>query len=410
MNSLEMYTSYLMENKFKRRAPEQKIFWADEVIKAVVAELNAPPFDLGNSAFVMETARIIDELKDAANKFIPVHWQGKAVTLADAVIVLSGVRKSFANDRYSLRADMESVPYEQFLSQTQFFFNDKPPSNEKELISGIEQDLNVVQSVLKEIQSQYQAQAAVAPQSVQVEVQPPPADEMQSLERPPVAAPPTAQPAPIKAASPILRQTKPTATPVQIPAKSPTKSVMDDFTARTNAQIELQKHIAAVERERTKRSELRREKISAWRDEQTELAQSLKALQLPAQKILEDLRSFSDSLAENYIMQFAAAQIELFNLIADNFDSHAPKAEQSQNRDYRDAVDNCKDYLDMIIDALADFGVDEISSADGTPFDGKIHDVKNTKTFSPRSATVKKSLRPGFRYGERVLQKEAVEV
>jgi len=341
MNSLELYGQRLAENKFQRRAPEQKIFWANEVIKAVVAELNAPPFDIGNSPFVMETARIVDELKASANKFIPVHWHGKTITVVDAAFFIKAVRKFFTDDKYSVRDDGELATY------GNFFFEDGVYTAERDFIAGIEQDLIAVQILLQEKQTQ------------------PPA---------------------------------------------PTKSVMDDYAAKTNAQIELQKQIAAVERERTKRSELRREKTSAWRDEQTKLAQSLKALQLPVQKILEDLRSFSDDLAENYIMQFAAAQIDLFNLIADNFDSHAPKAEQSQNRDYRAAVDNCKDYLEMIIDALAEFGVDEISSADGTPFDGKIHDVRNTKMFSPRLATVKKSLRPGFKFGERVLQKEAVEV
>ena len=256
--------------------------------------------------------------KTAANKFIPVHWQGKAVTVVDAFIFLNAVKKFFDTGKYSVN-DSELATY------GNFFFEDAVYASEDQFIAGIEQNLIAVQILLRDMQTH-------------------------------------------------------------------------------------SSEIAAVERERTKRSELRREKISAWHNEQTKLSQSLKALQLPAQKILEDLRSFSDSLAENYVMQFAAAQIELFNLIADNFDSHAPKAALSQNSDYRAAVDNCKDYLDMIIDALADFGVEEISSADGTPFDGKIHDVRNTKMFSPRLATVKKSLRPGFKYGERVLQKEAVEV
>ena len=322
MNSLEMYKSYFMENKFKRRAPEQKIFWANEIIKAVVAELNAPPFEIGKSPFVTEAARIVDELK------ISGHWQGKAVTVVDAAFFIKAVRKFFTDGNYSDDAD--------FVAYGNFFFEDGVYTAESDFIAGIEQDLIAVQILLREIYAQQSAEAA----------------------------PP------------------------------PTKSVMPDCVAVRKAND----------------LKLRREKISAWHGEQTKLAQSLKALQLPAQKILENLRNFSDDLAENYVMRFAAAQIDLFNLIADNFDSHASKAEQSQNKDYCAAVENCTAYLEMIIDALADFGVDEISSADGTPFDGKIHDVRNTKMFSPRLATVKKSLRPGFKYGERVLQKEAVEV
>ena len=53
---------------------------------------------------------------------------------------------------------------------------------------------------------------------------------------------------------------------------------------------------------------------------------------------------------------------------------------------------------------------EEISSNAGTPFDGEIHNVKNTKNFSSASATVKISLRSGFRYDDLILQKEDVEV
>ena len=64
----------------------------------------------------------------------------------------------------------------------------------------------------------------------------------------------------------------------------------------------------------------------------------------------------------------------------------------------------------MIVDALADFGVEEISSGAGKSFDGKIHNVTNTKNFSPLRSVIKKSLRSGFRYGDLILQKEDVEV
>ena len=53
---------------------------------------------------------------------------------------------------------------------------------------------------------------------------------------------------------------------------------------------------------------------------------------------------------------------------------------------------------------------EEISSNAGTPFDGEIHNVKNTKNFSSASAAVKISLRSGFRYDDLILQKEDVEV
>ncbi|MBR4904690.1 MAG: nucleotide exchange factor GrpE [Selenomonadaceae bacterium] len=152
------------------------------------------------------------------------------------------------------------------------------------------------------------------------------------------------------------------------------------------------------------------QKISAWHDEQNKLAQFVKDLQAPAQKLLEDFRNFSNNITENYIVQFAMRQIELFNLISDNFSWHESRAINAQNPNYYEAVSNYKVYLEMIIDALADFGIEEISSDAGTRFDGRIHDVKNTKNFYPQSALIKKSLRTGFRYGDLILQKEEVEV
>lgn len=127
-------------------------------------------------------------------------------------------------------------------------------------------------------------------------------------------------------------------------------------------------------------------------------------------QLLENLRGFSERLIENYIVEFAIARIELYNLIWDNIRSHEQKATESQNPDYFAAVANCNSYLEMISDSLANFGVEEISTDIGAPFDGKLHEVKNTRNFSPRYATIKKSLRAGFKFGDRVLQKEEVEV
>ncbi len=97
-------------------------------------------------------------------------------------------------------------------------------------------------------------------------------------------------------------------------------------------------------------------------------------------------------------------------MISDNLYYHESRAKNFYNKDYYNAVQNYKTYREMIIKTLSYFGIKEISSNVGTPFDGEIHNVKNTNDFYPAFATVKNSLRSGFRYGDLILQKEDVEV
>lgn len=395
MNSLELYSDYFQKSKMQPLNPEQKSILINDVVKNVFAELNVPPFELKNSPFVVEIENIMQTIMPR------MHWKGKNVAIIDAFAIVHGVKQSFIDKSYSVTSDENISCYIEY-----FFKNVDAGNEEKEFIANINQNLNSVQKILRELQDQSSVPTAPASQDFQVEIQTQPAAEMQTLGRSSV----TPQSAPT-----ILKsQQLSTAQPVQIPAKAEENPIMQEYTAKKIAQIEWQTYIAETEAEHTKQLAIRRkdnwQKILAWHNEHETLIQSVKDLQQPAQALLEDLRNFSKTLTENYIVQFASAQIELFNLIADCFRSHAPRAEKSQNKDYYNAVMNYESYLEMIVDALADFGVEEISSSAGTRFDGKIHDVKNTKNFYPQTATIKNSLRSGFRYGDLILQKESVEV
>lgn len=357
MNSFELYNDYFQKSKTQPLKPEQKSILINDVVKNVFAELNTPPFELGNSPFLVNVGKIIEIITASANKFFPTPWKGKNIVMVDAFAVVLGVKQSFLNKNYNLSSDDNISCY------SEYFLQDLNAGNEeKEFIADITRNLKEVQKILRELQAQYQTTRVAVDQKVtfQTDVQP------------------------------------------------------QESTKKTNSQIECQKHIAEIEEKRVEESKNRREnnrqKISVWHIKQAEVIQSVKSLQMPAQALLEDFRYFSKKLTENYIIQFANSQIELFNSIADSFDWHESRAKESQNKDYHDAVANYKSYLEMIVDALANFGVEEISSEEGTPFDGKIHDAKNTRNFSPKFATVKKSLRAGFRYGDLILQKEEVEV
>jgi len=345
MSSLALYRDYFSKNKKQNFNPYEKAVLINEVVKNIFAELNAPPFELDNSPLIVETKKIIDDIKIFANKYYPMRWEGKKVAIIDAFAIIRGIRHLFANKNYSILADDNISFYRQY------FLKEVPIADDKEFISSIEQDLNGVSKFLAELKAQNKEPPPVQPK----------------------------KPAPQKISQP-----------------------------------DWEKYLAANESAHAKQAELRRndnkQKILAWYGEQANLTQAVKELQMPAQKLLEDFRNFSHNLTENYIVQFAMTQIEIFNLIVDNFAWHAPRAEAAQNKNYYDAVENYKVYLEMIIDALADFGIEEISSNDGAKFDSKIHDVKNTKNFYPPTATIKKSLRAGFRYGNLILQKEEVEV
>ena len=384
MDSLTLYRSYFLKSKSQRAPYEERLLQINEVVETVFKELTSPPFVLKNSPFVAEIQKIIGYVKFYPGAF----WQGRSIVIIDALGIISGVQKSFDKD-YKFFGDDEIIT-----SYGKKFFDDGRYQGEAQFIANIETDLNEIQDNLLKLKDKINI------------------PEQENFQ-PAIKTPSTAPPVQISTKAQIIQNpiTRQTAQPIQSSNKS---SLMQDYAAKTNAQIEMQKYITATENERTKQLKIRREsnekKIQLWNKGQMELMNSVKELQSPTQRLLEDFRKFSNNLTENYIVQFAKTQIELFNLIASNYAWHAPKAKDAQNKNYYKAVDNYKDYLDMIVDALAYFGVEEISSDYGTRFNGKIHDVKNTKSFYPQTATIKRSLRSGFKFGDLILQKEEVEV
>ncbi len=156
-----------------------------------------------------------------------------------------------------------------------------------------------------------------------------------------------------------------------------------------------------------KNKEFQKEQIQKWHQKQEEMSESLRAMQPDVQSLLERFLTFQDTIKENYILQSARQQMELYNLMADAYVYHKEKTEKSENEDYRNAVENYKEYMEMIADGLAAFGVEEVVSGPGTVFEGGIHET-DAVHFSSKEAVITKSIRSGFRYGELVLQKEKV--
>ena len=123
------------------------------------------------------------------------------------------------------------------------------------------------------------------------------------------------------------------------------------------------------------------------------------------------VKKAEDLARENATKKAFAAWHELFHLIADTKDSTRQIALQKDNPDLKTAAANMDVFLDMIGEYLADYGIEMLVSAPGTPYSAKTHAAEGRGAdFDPKSAVVQKSLRPGFCWGEQVLEKEKVEV
>ena len=129
------------------------------------------------------------------------------------------------------------------------------------------------------------------------------------------------------------------------------------------------------------------------------------------QEANEKIRKLEDSFFETTTKKVSAQFLELFNLIADAKDSAFDLARQNNDRDLENAAYNMDAFLDMIVEYMADYGIQPIATAPNSRFSAKCHTPVNaTPQFDPRTAVVKVSTRSGFAWGEQVLQKERVEI
>ncbi len=149
--------------------------------------------------------------------------------------------------------------------------------------------------------------------------------------------------------------------------------------------------------------------IQQWHEEQAKINAKLVEMQPSVSKILEEFMNFSDKITENYVLQFARQQMELYNLIADNYEYHKKTSEDMGDENYINAVYNYMEFMYSIADSLAIFGIEEITSPPGTPFDGAIH-VTDSENFTVKTTVIKESIRSGFSYKGIIIQKEKVMI
>lgn len=128
-------------------------------------------------------------------------------------------------------------------------------------------------------------------------------------------------------------------------------------------------------------------------------------------KANESMKLLEDSVSENVTRKAYTQLMELYNLIADTKDSTYSLSLQTNSQDLENAAYNMDVFLDMLVEYLADYGVQTIASFQGDRFSAKYHTLgKTVVQFDPRNAYIARSLRNGFVWGEQVLQKERVEI
>jgi molecular chaperone GrpE (heat shock protein) len=127
-------------------------------------------------------------------------------------------------------------------------------------------------------------------------------------------------------------------------------------------------------------------------------------------EVNERMRTMEDSIEQKNIEKAYRQWLELYELIADVKDSTFQKAIETESVDLENAAYNLEEFLFIISDALAEYGIDTITTAPGSPFHGKYHDAGKVRNFDPATATVAESLRSGFVWGDQVLKKERIRL
>ena len=126
------------------------------------------------------------------------------------------------------------------------------------------------------------------------------------------------------------------------------------------------------------------------------------------QEVNDRMRQTEELLEEKNTKKAYGQLLELYNLMGDVIDSQYAQEKVLRNPQLDDMMENLRVFQDMIVEYLGEYGIRTIASPRGSAFDGKIHEVRNTSNFYPKTAMVDRSLRNGFIWGSQVLQKEKI--
>lgn len=156
----------------------------------------------------------------------------------------------------------------------------------------------------------------------------------------------------------------------------------------------------------------------AHAEEQERVDAGLRDVRTALMEANELMRGLERTVSEANVRKASDQLLDLYNLIADTRDSLAGALRRSAGELSEptrgllmDTLHNLGEFLIMISEYLADYGIDTIATDPGEPFAPKLQAVRSdVGDFDPRTAVVVASRRNGFIWGEQVLQKELVEI
>lgn len=164
----------------------------------------------------------------------------------------------------------------------------------------------------------------------------------------------------------------------------------------------------AIERAKRQSKEARRS-LAEMRQEIGGIREEIDGIERRLRCFTAGLQTHEERMNEGERLVNCGEYIALYSLLRDGVDAHRGRAEEKGDRDYADLVDFLSSAAEYLAECLAAYGVEEIRSEKGTPFDGRIH-LSTSEDFSPRRAVVGESVRSGFRLEGQILLKERVKV
>lgn len=361
MDSLQFYTSVYRSVGLEYGRGELKK--VDEIVQCIFEEIMVEPYDLNKSPFIKEAVRLVRYVKmgDGMN--------GIRISIYpyDAYVIIKALGEKMHSSSFSVATSMGYQEYASNLFKGMQFRGDQ------------QEEMTEVNKILKEIQK------FVDEKKEKIAFDKRRIPEAYSIS----SGQPIGQP----------RADEGTRT---MSGGIQSKSLQGEISRKSYSIISSGKNL--------ERSNNCKVNVQRWHDENQVIIRKLNEIQPSISETLQKIMQFSDEITESYILQFAKMQIELFNLIADNLQYHLNALNGSNNQDYHNAVSNYQEFMDMIIDNLSAFGIEEISSRAGSRFDGNVHEVMDSTDFSPRLSSVKESVRTGFKYKDIIIQKERIRV
>lgn len=135
---------------------------------------------------------------------------------------------------------------------------------------------------------------------------------------------------------------------------------------------------------------------------------SLDALRSAILEMNSQMRDVEKMIVESNTQKASRQLLDLYDIIADLRDSAAGQAPGDPTGECANTAHNMDMLLMLVVDALAEYGIANINTLPGKPFNGKIHEVSGGKSFDPKCAVIAQSVRDGFSWGEQVIRKEKI--